>query len=90
MAVRQSAHAPVKGRNRLNPQSDRADRAEIASAEWMLLVQDDAEEAAVNGQTSAFAVSYEAQFPEFIHEVTYARPGGANHLRQVILTDPGK
>jgi len=31
-----------------------------------------------------------AQLPELIHEMTYPRPGGADHLGQLFLIDPGK
>ena len=28
-----------------------------------------------------------AQFPEFVHEMTYPGPRGANHLRKCLLAD---
>ena len=38
-------------------------------------------------QPAVVAVIDKAQLPEFIHEMTDPRPGGADHLGQVILTD---
>ena len=54
----------------------------------ILFVQDYAEEATVNRQ-SAIAIIDKAKLSEFVHEMADPRAGGANHLCQVILTDPG-
>jgi len=62
------------------------------TAELMLLptvVQDHAEQATMNCQPAAVAVIDKAQLPELVHEMTDPRPGGADHLGQVILTDSG-
>jgi hypothetical protein len=40
-------------------------------------------------QPAVVAVIDKAQLPELIHEMTDPRPGGANHLCQVVLTDSG-
>ena len=53
----------------------------------ILVVQDNAEEAAMNRQ-SAIVVIYKAEPAELVHEVTHPRTGRADHLRQVILIDP--
>jgi hypothetical protein len=57
---------------------------------WLLVVQDDAEEAAVDGQAPGVTVIDEAEPPELVHEVTDPRPGRTHHLCQVILTDSRK
>ena len=55
-----------------------------------LVVQDHAQEAAVNRQPSAEAfVINKAQLLELIHEMTDPRPSCADHLRQVFLINPG-
>ena len=41
----------------------------------------------MNRQPVVLAVIDEAQLPELIHEMTDTRPGCADHLGQVILTD---
>ncbi len=41
-------------------------------------------------QPAVVAVVDKAQLPELIHEMTDPRPGGADHLRQVVLIDAGK
>ena len=51
-------------------------------------MQDDAQEAAVDGEPAV--VVDEAKLFELVHEMTDARPGGANHLRQTLLIDPGE
>src|ERR1700730_9228845 len=48
-------------------------------------MQNDVQQGAVNFQVAV--VFNEAQFPEFIHEVTDARPRGADHLREGLLAD---
>ena len=53
------------------------------------VVQDHAEEATVDCQPAAVAVIDKAQLPELIHELTDPRPGGADHLCQVVLADSG-
>ena len=40
-------------------------------------------------QPAVVAVIDKAQLPELIHEMTDPRPGGADHLCQVVLTDAG-
>jgi hypothetical protein len=52
-----------------------------------LVVQDD-EEGTTDRQPCFTAVIDEAELPELIHEKIDPRPGCANHLRQVFLTDP--
>jgi hypothetical protein len=54
----------------------------------ILVVQDNVDEATMNRQ-SVIVVIYEAKPAELVHEMTDPRPGCADHLRQVILTDPG-
>jgi len=41
----------------------------------------------MNRQTAVVAVIDKAQLPELIHEMIDPRPGGADHLGQVVLTD---
>ena len=53
-----------------------------------LVVQDHAEEAAMDGQPGAAVIDI-AELPELIHEMTDPRPGCADHLRQVFLIDSG-
>jgi hypothetical protein len=55
-----------------------------------LVVQDHAQEAAVNRQPpgEAFVID-KAQLLELIHEMTDPRPSRADHLRQVFLIDSG-
>jgi len=64
--------------------------AMTAPVRRLLMVQDDAEEAAVDYQSPGVAVIDEAKPAEFVHEVTDPRPGCTSHLCQVILTDSGK
>ena len=61
-------------------------------AELMLVptvVQDHAEEATMDLQPTFIAVIDKTQRPEFIHKMTDSRPGRADHLSQVVLTDAG-
>jgi len=51
------------------------------------VVRDDAEEAAVNRDAGVAGVLDEAEIPELVHEVIDARPGRADHLRQIFLVD---
>ena len=51
------------------------------------VVQDDAEEAALNRQSAVVAVINEAKVSELVHEMTDPRASGAHHLCQVVLTD---
>ena len=53
------------------------------------VVQDHAKETTMDCQPAAVAVIDKAQLPELIHEMTDPRPGGADHLCQVVLTDSG-
>jgi len=53
-----------------------------------LVVQDDAEQATVDGKPAV--VIDEAQLLELVHEMTDAGTGGADHLCQTLLTDSGK
>jgi hypothetical protein len=53
------------------------------------VVQNHAEEAAMDCQPAAVAVVDKAQLPELIHEMADARPSGADHLCQVVLADAG-
>jgi hypothetical protein len=55
-----------------------------------LVVQDHAQKATMDRQTTVIAVIDKAQLPEFVHEMTDSRPGRANHLCQVFLVDSGK
>ena len=41
-------------------------------------------------QPAVGAVIDKAKLPELVHEMTYPRPGCADHLCQISLTDPGK
>jgi hypothetical protein len=41
-------------------------------------------------QPAAVVVINEAKRPKLVHEMTDSRPGCADHLCQVILTDSGK
>ena len=50
-------------------------------------MQDNAQEAAVDGEPAV--VVDEAKLFELVHEMTDARPGGADHLRQTLLIDSG-
>src|SRR3990172_12402794 len=54
----------------------------------MLVVQNYAEEATIDRQPGFTVVIDKAKLPEFIHEMTDPRPGGADHLCQVFLIDP--
>jgi hypothetical protein len=49
-----------------------------------LVVQNHVQQGIVDFQFSV--VFDETQFAEFVHEKTHARPGGADHLRQHLLT----
>ena len=51
----------------------------------LLVVQNDAEKAAVDGESPV--VIDEAELLELVHEMTDSRSGGANHLRQAFLID---
>jgi len=62
---------------------------QIAMRPSILVMQDNAEQATMNRQ-SAIVVIDKAKPAELVHEMTDPRPGRADHLRQVILTDPGK
>ncbi len=55
-----------------------------------LIVQNYAQEAAVDGQRTAAGVIDKAKLPELIHEMTDPRSRGANHLGQVFLIVAGK
>ena len=55
-----------------------------------LAVQEHAEEVAMSCQPVLIVVVDKAQLPEPVHEMTDPRPGCADHLCQVSLTDPGK
>src|ERR1700682_1663780 len=59
------------------------------SFELSVLLQDDAAEAAMDGQPSFMVVVDEAKLPEVIHEMIDPRPGCADHLCQMFLSDPG-
>jgi hypothetical protein len=50
-------------------------------------VKDDTQEGSVDFQTPA--VFNEAEGPELIHKMIDPRPGCADHLRQIFLTDLG-
>src|SRR5271157_5293771 len=52
-----------------------------------LVVQDNAQQAAVDGEPTV--VVDEAEVLKLVHEMTDARPGGADHLRQTLLIDSG-
>ena len=55
-----------------------------------LVVQDHAEEAAMDLQLAAGAVVIDkAKLPELIHEMTDPRPGGTHNLRKGLLIDLG-
>lgn len=54
-----------------------------------LVVQDDAEEAAMDRRRSAVVID-KAQRPELIHELTDSRPGCADYFCQGFLIDSGK
>ena len=41
-------------------------------------------------QRAVAIVIDKAELPELIHEMTDPRPGGADHLSQVFLIDPGE
>ena len=43
-------------------------------------MQNDAKQAALNGQSAVVAVVDKAQLPELVHEMTDSRAGGAHHL----------
>jgi len=45
-----------------------------------LVVQDPAEEVAMDRQRAVTLVIDKAEVPELIHEMTHPRPGGADHL----------
>src|ERR1017187_3572468 len=55
----------------------------------LLIHRDDAQEAAVNRQRAVARVIDKAQCPELVHEMTDPRPGGADHLGQVLLINSG-
>ena len=59
------------------------------SEESALFTQDHAHEAVVNRQRAVARVIDKAQLAELIHEMADPRPGGADHLREVLLIDPG-
>ncbi len=54
-------------------------------------MQDNVEQGTVDLQTAfdTAGVMDEAEFPEAVHEKTYARAGRADHLCQTFLTDLG-
>ena len=54
-------------------------------------MQDNVEQGTVDLQTAfdTAGVMDEAEFPEAVHEKTYARTGRADHLCQTLLTDLG-
>ena len=54
-----------------------------------LFAQDHAQEAIVNGQRAVARVIDKTQRAEFVHEMAHPRPGGAHHLGQVLLINPG-
>ena len=54
-----------------------------------LIVQDDAQQAAVDGQAAAVGIIHEAQASELVHEVRDARPRGAHHFGQDLVTEYG-
>ena len=51
-------------------------------------MQDDAQQATVDGEPAV--VVDEAKLFKLVHEMTDARPGGADHLRQTLLIDSGE
>ena len=53
-------------------------------------MQNHAEEAAIHRQPAAAGVVDKTKLSELIHEMTDPRPGGADHLREVFLTDAEK
>ena len=53
-----------------------------------LVVQNNAQKATVDSEPAV--VVNEAQLFELVHEMTDARPRGADHLRQTFLIDPGE
>ena len=55
-----------------------------------LVIQDHAQEAAVNRQRAASRVIDKAQRPELVHEVADPGSGGSDHLRQMFLIYPRK
>lgn len=57
-----------------------ADGGEGRPQKYLLVMQDDAEEAAMDRQPAAVAVVNKTQLPELVHEMTDSRPGCANHL----------
>ena len=54
-----------------------------------LVMKDHAEETAMDRQPVAVIVD-KAKLPEFVHEMTDARPRRSYHLREIFLTDLGK
>ena len=65
-------------------------RLSTAGVADCLIVQNHTKQATVDRQPIVIAVIDKAQLPELIHEMTDPRPGCADHLCQVILTDSGK
>jgi hypothetical protein len=61
-----------------------------SAAVGVLLVQHDLQEFTVNGQSAPALVVHQAELPELTQEMADARPGGAHHLGQVFLINPGK
>ena len=62
----------------------------VGSLKLTLVVQDQAEEAAMDLQLAAGAVVIDkAKLPELVHEMTGSRPGGAYNFREGLLIDLG-
>ena len=59
------------------------------AGDGVLFAQDYAQEATINRQPTVALVIDKAQRPEFVHEMANPRPGGADHLGQVILINSG-
>jgi hypothetical protein len=87
MATLKAAKAYLKEGN--NTIAGTRPRAPFDSSARLLVVQDHAEQAIMDHQPIA-AVIDEAKVSEPIHEMTDPRPGCADYLSQVILTDTGK
>lgn len=76
------------GYGRFRPRQAGA-RDRVAGIGMALVIQDHTEEAAIHGQSAVVRVIDKTERSELIHEFADSRPGGAHHLCQVFLIDPG-
>lgn len=61
----------------------------VGGSKLTLVVQDHAEEAAMDRQHHPAVIFDKAQLPELVHKITDSRPGGAYNFREGLLIDLG-